>query len=77
MATSKTGLGVKSEGQLIISGTKGYIVVDAPWWKTQSFEIKYEDKNNKRSVADIQKMQSLLWKPQVRLDEGIGRVLKD
>ena len=45
MATSKTGLGVKSEGQLIISGTKGYIVVDAPWWKTQSFEIKYEDKN--------------------------------
>ncbi|MBO5166777.1 MAG: Gfo/Idh/MocA family oxidoreductase [Lachnospiraceae bacterium] len=43
MATSKTGLGVKSEGQLIISGTKGYIVVDAPWWKTKSFEVKYED----------------------------------
>lgn len=43
MATSKTGLGVKSEGQLIISGTGGYIVVDAPWWKTKSFEVKYED----------------------------------
>jgi len=45
IATSKTGLGVKSEGQLIISGTKGYIVVDAPWWKTTSFEVKYEDSN--------------------------------
>lgn len=43
MATSKTGLGVKSEGQLLVSGTRGYIVVDAPWWKTKSFEVKYED----------------------------------
>lgn len=43
MATCKVGLGVKSEGQLIISGTRGYIVVDAPWWKTQSFEVKHED----------------------------------
>ncbi|MBQ8247812.1 MAG: Gfo/Idh/MocA family oxidoreductase [Lachnospiraceae bacterium] len=45
VATSKTGLGVKSEGQMIISGTKGYIVVDAPWWKTQSFEVRYENPN--------------------------------
>lgn len=43
VATCKVGLGVKSEGQLIISGTQGYIVVDAPWWKTQSFEVKHED----------------------------------
>lgn len=43
LATSKNGLGVKSEGQLIISGTRGYIIVDAPWWKTTSFEIRYED----------------------------------
>ena len=42
-AESKTGLGVKSEGQLIISGSDGYILVDAPWWKTKSFEIRYED----------------------------------
>lgn len=42
-ATAKTGLGVKSEGQLLISGTRGYIRVDAPWWKTQSFEVCYED----------------------------------
>jgi len=43
LATVKVGLGVKSEGQLIISGTNGYIIVDAPWWKTQSFEVRYED----------------------------------
>lgn len=39
----KSGLGVKSEGELIISGTKGYILVKAPWWMTQHFEVRYED----------------------------------
>jgi len=43
IATSKNGLGVKSEGQLIISGTKGYCIVEAPWWKTKSFELRFED----------------------------------
>lgn len=43
MATVKVGLGVKSEGQLIISGTQGYVIVEAPWWKTTSFEVRYED----------------------------------
>ena len=49
VATVKVGKGVKSEGELIISGTKGYIYVPAPWWKTDYFEIRYEDStNNKR-----------------------------
>ncbi len=43
LAVSKTGLGVKSEGELIIAGTGGYIKVEAPWWKTQAFEVCYED----------------------------------
>lgn len=43
MATAKTGLGVKSEGELIISGTKGYILVPAPWWKTTEIEVRFED----------------------------------
>ena len=49
IATSKTGLRVKSEGQLLISGTNGYIIVAAPWWKTEGFEVCYEDftKNEK------------------------------
>lgn len=44
-ATSKTGLGVKSEGQLLISGTNGYILSKSPWWLTKQFEICYENSN--------------------------------
>lgn len=43
VASIKVGQGVKSEGELIISGTKGYIYVAAPWWKTDYFEIRYEN----------------------------------
>ena len=42
-ASVKTGIGVKSEGELIITGTKGYIYVPSPWWKTDYFEVRYED----------------------------------
>ncbi len=43
LAMSKTGIGVKSEGQLVIAGTKGYILAESPWWLTRSFEVRYED----------------------------------
>ncbi|MGN6714466.1 Gfo/Idh/MocA family oxidoreductase [Anaerocolumna jejuensis] len=43
MALSKSGVGVKSEGQLVIAGTQGYILVESPWWLTTSFEVRYED----------------------------------
>lgn len=39
------GLGVKTEGNLVISGTQGYVYVPAPWWKTEFFEVRYEDQN--------------------------------
>lgn len=48
IATLKVGVGVKSEGELIISGTQGYIYVPAPWWKTDYFEIRYEDQSKNR-----------------------------
>lgn len=49
VASIKVGKGVKSEGELVISGTKGYVYVPAPWWKTDYFEIRYENPaNNKR-----------------------------
>lgn len=49
VATVSVGKGVKAEGELIISGTKGYIYVPAPWWKTDYFEIRYENQSeNKR-----------------------------
>ena len=43
VATAKVGLGAKSEGSLVVSGTRGYIYVPAPWWKTEYFELRYED----------------------------------
>ena len=46
LATATCGLGVKSEGKLLISGTKGYIVAEAPWWKTNYFEVHHEDPND-------------------------------
>ena len=45
IATANVGIGVKKEGELIISGTKGYIYVPAPWWKTDYYEIRFEDSN--------------------------------
>lgn len=49
IASIKVGTGVKSESCLIISGTKGYVYVPAPWWKTEYFEIRYENQSdNKR-----------------------------
>lgn len=42
-ATITCGLGVKSEGRLLIAGTQGYIVAEAPWWKTTYFEVHFED----------------------------------
>lgn len=43
LATSKTGAGVKSEGQLVIAGTKGYIIAQSPWWLIRGFDVRYED----------------------------------
>lgn len=49
VASIKIGKGVKTEGELVISGTTGYIYVPAPWWKTDYFEIRREDASlNKR-----------------------------
>lgn len=44
----KVGLGVKTEGNLVISGTRGYAYVPAPWWKTDYFELRYEDQNENK-----------------------------
>lgn len=43
VASIKVGKGIKSEGELIVSGTNGYVYVPAPWWKTDYFEIRYEN----------------------------------
>lgn len=57
IATLTCGLGIKAEGRLMLAGTEGFIVVEAPWWKTQYFEIHYEspskvDKYTERFLGD-------------------------
>ena len=42
------GLGVKTEGNLVISGTKGYAYVPAPWWLTDYYEFRFEDQNQNK-----------------------------
>ena len=39
----KTGLGAKTEGELIVTGDKGYIRVAAPWWLNGRIEVHHED----------------------------------
>lgn len=50
-ATAKTGIGVKSEGQLLISGTRGYILAKSPWWLLRSFEVCYENPDDNESFS--------------------------
>ena len=45
VSSFQVGLGVKTEGNLVISGSKGYAYVPAPWWKTDYFELRYENQN--------------------------------
>ena len=53
IATATCGLGVKSEGRLLIAGTKGYIVAEAPWWKTTYFEVHYENAEKIEKYSEI------------------------
>ena len=49
VASIKVAKAAKAEGELIISGSQGYIYVPAPWWKTDYFEVRYENQEeNKR-----------------------------
>ena len=45
LATAKCGVGVKTEGQLVIAGTQGYILAESPWWLTRKYQIRYENPN--------------------------------
>ena len=47
-ASIKVAKAAKAEGELIITGTKGYIYVPAPWWKTDYFEVRFENQSENR-----------------------------
>lgn len=48
VASIKVANSVKSEGELIISGSEGYAYVPSPWWKTDYFELRYENQEDNR-----------------------------
>ena len=48
MASATLGIGVKTEGDMVISGTHGYVYVPAPWWLTDFFEVRYEDRTKNK-----------------------------
>lgn len=49
VASAKIAKAAKAEGELVITGSKGYIYVPAPWWKTDYFEVRFENSTeNKR-----------------------------
>ena len=48
IASANVAINAKSEGHLVVSGDKGYIYVPAPWWKTEYFEVRFEDINMNR-----------------------------
>lgn len=53
IGTATCGLGVKSEGRLLIAGTKGYIVAEAPWWKTSYFEVHFENAEKIEKYSEV------------------------
>ena len=48
IASAHVGLGVKAEGDLVVAGSKGYMYVPAPWWKTEYFEARFEDQGENK-----------------------------
>lgn len=42
------GMGVKTEGNLVVAGTKGYAYVPSPWWLTDYYEFRFEDQNQNK-----------------------------
>lgn len=68
IASFKVGVGVKSEGSLVISGTKGYIYVPAPWWKTDYFEVRFENQNDNKKYFFPYESSGLRYEIQAFID---------
>ena len=49
IGVSRVATGIKSEGDAVISGTKGYIYIPAPWWLTKKFHVRFEDEHKSQT----------------------------
>ncbi len=72
-ATCKTGLGIKSEGQLLITGTNGYILAPSPWWLTKKFQIRYEDPGRVEEYEYPLEKYGLVYELQEFVDRLYGK----
>lgn len=45
LGVARVATATKSEGDAVISGTKGYIYIPAPWWLTKKFYVRFEDEH--------------------------------
>ena len=45
LGVARVSTGTKSEGDAVISGTKGYIYIPTPWWQTKIFYVRFEDEH--------------------------------
>lgn len=48
LASVSVGIGVRSENDLRVSGSQGYLYVPSPWWITEQFETRFADPNRNR-----------------------------
>ena len=46
---SNVATGIKSEGDAVISGTKGYVYIPSPWWLTKQFHVRFEDEHKSQT----------------------------
>ena len=82
VASIKVATGAKSEGELIISGKMGYIYVPAPWWKTDYFEIRYEEQEkNKRFFYQLDgegiRNEIVVFVKSIESKKNLGSISKD
>ena len=82
VASIKVAKTAKSEGELIITGTKGYIYVPAPWWKTDYFEVRYENvSENKRYFYQLDgegiRYEIVAFSKSIETGKNIGNINSD
>lgn len=70
MATAKMGVGVKSEGELVIAGTEGYILAPSPWWLTHKFDIRRENPNDIEHFEPVFQGDGLRYE----ISEFVGKI---
>ncbi len=78
----KVGVGVKSEGSLVVSGTRGYIYVPAPWWKPDYFEVRFENPaDNKKYFFPYEsaglRYEINVWKDKINHRDSITYISRE